>query len=251
MLKNDDQQLQKEFQLERIIFFSDAVFAIIITIMILDVKLPEVKQYFSETGAKDALLRIMPKLVGYGVSFAVVGRFWMKHLRIFSVLKHYNSQLIVINLLFLFSISLYPFGLSFFFNSANFINYKWGIYTYAIISYLAVFTQTMLMGYLIKNKEELCTHTAQIKDIFRWKLKRVDYFQLPLGIVLMAITIYFELDMRTSLWIIFSPVVLYEAVKNRLVNRLYPDHADDKVTLLSLFRQRKRILTLPLKKDVK
>ena len=152
MDKNDDHNLQKEFQLERVIFFSDAVFAIVITIMILDVKLPEVEQYLSESRAKGALLHILPKLIGYGVSFAAVGSFWMKHLRIFSILKNYNSELLIINLLFLFSVSLYPFALSFFFNSTQFMNYTWGVYTYATISYLTMFTQTMLMGYLIKNK---------------------------------------------------------------------------------------------------
>ena len=251
MDKNDDENLQKEFQLERVIFFSDAVFAIIITIMILDVKLPEADQYFSEIRAKNTLLHVMPKVLGYGVSFAIVGRFWMKHLRIFSILKSYNSQLIVINLLFLFSVSLYPFGLSFFFNGANFMNYIWGIYTYAIISYLTVFTQTMLMGYLIKNKEELCTKLVEIKDIFRWKLTKFDYFELPLSMILMAGTIYFDCNVRTCLWIVFSPIVLYEVVKARLVKKLYPGYKDDKVTLLSLFTQKKRALVRPVKNDVR
>jgi uncharacterized membrane protein len=249
MHKNEDEELKKEFQLERVVFFSDAVFAIVITIMILDVKLPEVEKNLTESQAITAFLHIIPKLIGYVVSFAVVGRFWMQHLRIFSFLKDYNFQLIVINLLFLFCVSLYPFALSFFFNSGQFTQYRWGIYTYAIIGYMTMFAQTMLTGYLIKNKEELCSHNIEIESTLRWRIKRFDYFVLPVAIVLMTYTIYFNLNIRTSMWIVFSPMVVYEVVKSRLIKRYYPDYKNDKVTLLSLFRHGKPKL-ITVKKNV-
>ena len=49
---SDENEIKKEFQLERLIFFSDAVFAIIITIMVLDIHLPEgIKEADAATAA--------------------------------------------------------------------------------------------------------------------------------------------------------------------------------------------------------
>src|SRR5579864_7926388 len=111
MNHHNESEIKKEFQLERLIFFSDAVFAIIITIMILDVKLPEALIHPSEQESKEAFLHILPKVFGYALSFFVIGSFWMRHLRIFSFLKDYNTQLLALNLFFLFCVSLFPFAL--------------------------------------------------------------------------------------------------------------------------------------------
>src|ERR1700744_5620289 len=110
---SDENEIKKEFQLERLIFFSDAVFAIIITIMILDVKLPEQLIHPTEDESKQAFIDILPKVIAYAFSFCIVGSFWMRHLKIFSFRKDYHVQLIALNLLFLFSVSLFPFALSF------------------------------------------------------------------------------------------------------------------------------------------
>ncbi|MDF2432774.1 MAG: potassium channel family protein [Mucilaginibacter sp.] len=249
MRATEENEIKKEFQLERLIFFSDAVFAIIITIMILDVKLPEVERYSSESEALNTFLHLMPKLTGYAVSFYSVGRLWIKHLRIFSFLKDYNLQLISINLIFLFSVSLYPFALSFLFNSAHIMQYKWGIYTYIVITYLSGFTQTMLLGYLIKNKEELCVKTNEMEIVLRWKVKRFEYFVLPVIIILMACTIYFKFDLRTSLYVVLGPIFVFNVTKNIIMKIYYRHYKDDKVTFLSLFRKNETIY--PAGKSIK
>jgi len=245
---NDENEIKKEFQLERVVFFSDAVFAIIITIMILDVKLPEVVRYASELEAKKAFLHIIPKLTGYVISFYAVGRLWVKHLRIFSFLKDYNLQLITINLLFLFSVSLYPFALSFFFNSGQIMQYSWGIYTYASITFLTIFTQAMLTGYLVKNKEMLCLNTARIENALTWKITRFDYFILPVFALLLAATVYLNLNLKLSLYIVFVPLGLYSFVTKILKRIYYPAYRDDRVTLLSLFGRSKHIANATKKK---
>lgn len=240
MNTTDENEIKKEFQLERVIFFSDAVFAIIITIMILDVKLPEVARYASEMDAKKAFLHLMPKLIGYGLSFYAVGRLWMKHLRIFSFLKDYNIQLISINLFFLFSVSLYPFALSFLFNSGQIMQYTWGVYTYATITFLTLFAQTLLAGYLIRNKETLCFKTAEIENSLMWRINRFDYFILPFFAILVAFTLYFNYTLKTSIYVVFGPIILYNIVMKILRRIYYPNYGNDKVTLLSLFARPKR-----------
>jgi uncharacterized membrane protein len=222
MNTHDENEIKKEFQLERVIFFSDAVFAIIITIMILDVRLPVVERYASEADAKHALIRIIPKLTGYLVSFFAVGRLWVRHLRIFSFLKDYNMRMVIINLIFLFTVSLFPFALSFFFNSGNITQYFWGTETYLVIYLSTVFTETLLAGYLIKHKEELCYNTSEIENTLHWKIKRLDYFLLPGMLGLMVAAAILKLDTSATFYTVMGPFFLFGAMKGRLKRKLYP-----------------------------
>jgi uncharacterized membrane protein len=94
-------EIKKEFQLERVILFSDAVFAIIITIMVLEIKLPEGLRHAGSEKIREAFIELIPKLGGYITAFFfVTGMFWSKHLKLFSFLKDYTTTLITYNLIF-------------------------------------------------------------------------------------------------------------------------------------------------------
>lgn len=107
------QEIKKEFQLERMILFSDAVFAIVITLMAIEIHLPELAngKYTNQTFLK-ALGHIYPTIFAYALSFFFIGIMWYKHLQMFSLLKDYNKGLIIRNLVFLFFIGLFPFAAS-------------------------------------------------------------------------------------------------------------------------------------------
>jgi uncharacterized membrane protein len=236
MNTSDENEIKKEFQLERIIFFSDAVFAIIITIMVLDVKLPEVTKAGSETEVKNSFLQILPKLTAYIISFFAVGSLWMRHLRIFSFLRDYNLQLVTINLIFLFSVSLFPFALSFVFSNAHIMQYTWGIYTYLSIIYFTTFAQSLLIGYLIKNKEYLCFNADKIETVLKWKTTRINYYAIPVIFLMLACTIYFDWNNR----IFFGVVIAFAALMRILRVVDYRRSGSDKVTLTSLFTRIKQ-----------
>jgi len=233
MSTREEHEGKKEFQLERIIFFSDAVFAIIITIMVLDVKLPDVVKYSTETEARSAYLQVLPKLTAFIVTFFVVGQFWMRHLRIFSYLRDYNAPLVFINLLFLLSVSLYPFALSFVFNGGKMMKYTWAIYTYVSITYFTTFTETLLTGYLIRNKVLLCLKDTEMENVLRWKIVRINYFIVPVIFVLLYCTIGFDIDNR----IFFGFIILYSVLIRVLTFVYYRHHKRDRITIASLFRR--------------
>jgi len=98
--------------LERLVFFSDAVFAIVITLLAIEIRLPSVEGSLSDTELARALLDIWPKYLGYVISFLVVGSFWMSHHRKFRYIQHYDSRLIAMNLLLLMAIGFIPFPTS-------------------------------------------------------------------------------------------------------------------------------------------
>ena len=80
---------------ERLVFFSDAVFAIGITLLVLDLKLP-----LDAHGEVD-LDRLAPKLLGFVISFMVTGLYWLAHHRLFETLRDQDGLLRGVNLIYL------------------------------------------------------------------------------------------------------------------------------------------------------
>lgn len=95
--------------LERLIFFSDAVFAIAITLLALEIRLPEIADNFGNAELAQALIALWPKYLGYVISFMVIGIFWIGHHRKFRQIKRYDGTLIRLNLLLLMVIAFIPF----------------------------------------------------------------------------------------------------------------------------------------------
>jgi uncharacterized membrane protein len=103
--------------LERIVFFSDAVMAIAITLLVLDLRLPEATGTpAAEIGRR--MLALWPKALGYLVSFWVIALYWVAHLRCFRYMTRYNRRLIYLNFLFLMFIAFMPFPTSLLFEAA-------------------------------------------------------------------------------------------------------------------------------------
>lgn len=93
---------------ERIAFFSDAVFAIAITLLVIEVRLPHFETV-NETVLLNALIGLIPQYVGYFVSFFVIGRFWIGHHQLFTLIDRADDGFIWRNLLLLLSIAFMPF----------------------------------------------------------------------------------------------------------------------------------------------
>jgi uncharacterized membrane protein len=82
--------------------FSDGVIAIIITIMVLELKVPHAPTFA-------ALAPLLPVLLSYVLSFVYVGIYWNNHHHILAVCKHVSGGALWANLHLLFWLSLFPF----------------------------------------------------------------------------------------------------------------------------------------------
>jgi uncharacterized membrane protein len=96
-----------EIEFSRIVAFSDGVFSIAITLLVLALAV--------EPGLKDgevgqAILDQHEAFVAFVISFAVIGRFWLVHHRFFGEVKAFDGRLIALNMLYLASIVLIPFS---------------------------------------------------------------------------------------------------------------------------------------------
>lgn len=92
-------------ELDRLTAFSDGVFSIAITLLVLGIAVPQVEQ----GSLPDALNELVPDITAYFIGFAVIGLFWYGHHRLFAELERSNGALVVVNLLFLSMIALMPF----------------------------------------------------------------------------------------------------------------------------------------------
>ncbi|MCR4841796.1 MAG: TMEM175 family protein, partial [Eubacterium sp.] len=87
--------------------FSDGVLAIIITIMVLGLKVPD------GTNFSD-IMKVLPQVGIYALSFAFIGAYWNNHHHTLHALTQVNGKILWANLLFLFVISLLPFATEWF-----------------------------------------------------------------------------------------------------------------------------------------
>ena len=97
----------------RIEAFSDGILAIVITLMVLEIKIPAISE---EAGDHEALLRlkpILPKLLSYALSFVMIAIFWVSHHDLFHSIQKSTRSLLWLNNFWLFWICLLPFPTAF------------------------------------------------------------------------------------------------------------------------------------------
>src|SRR5215203_6376007 len=98
---------ENETEFGRIVAFSDGVFSIAITLLVLNLG---VERGLTEGQIDNALWDQRDTFFAYAISFAVIGRFWLVHHRFFAEVDAFDGRLIGLNLLYLGSIVLIPFS---------------------------------------------------------------------------------------------------------------------------------------------
>jgi TMEM175 potassium channel family protein len=93
--------------LSRIAAFTDGVMAVAITLLVLNIQVPQLAPGQS---LGDALVDLLPSLGAYLLAFALVGRFWVIHHNLFETLRGFDRMLMTLNLTFLALIVLVPFS---------------------------------------------------------------------------------------------------------------------------------------------
>jgi uncharacterized membrane protein len=89
---------------DRVLFFSDAVFAIAITLLVVDIRVPAMV-----ADAAQELHDARGKILSFAISFLVIGLFWMGHHRLFRYITALDRPLMFLNLLFLGTIAFLPY----------------------------------------------------------------------------------------------------------------------------------------------
>ena len=103
-----DRQFSDESEKNRLEIFIDAILAIIITILVLEFKVPE-KAFLSNGEIISFLRHLLPSFFSYGISFATIVALWIDHHFLFHMIKKADIRFIFLNFIFILFLSPLPF----------------------------------------------------------------------------------------------------------------------------------------------
>ena len=207
-------ELRKEFQLERMILFSDAVFAIAITLLVIEIKIPDEHIDVSDNSLLRSLGHLIPKFIGFFISFMLIGIYWTVHHRMFGFVTSYNRKLLLLNLIFLFFVALMPFSTGFYSEYAgpDLVRHQLKVpLTFYVLNFCCVgFINFLMWRYITNPKNKVAE--PQI-DPLTAKLARLRAFIVPF-IFLIMIPVAYLSDVRIAVLIpLLIPVVIFTLQK--------------------------------------
>jgi uncharacterized membrane protein len=203
-----------QFQIDRVAFFSDAVIAIALTLMILEIKIPEL--------GKDITLQIILNKYGWSmllhtvalfVGFRTIGALWIRHHQLFEHIINYNEPMIKINLYFLFSVMLLPISIQFLFAANEPIHFQLLFY-FLNLSFSSI-TFSLLVGYIFSRKNNFSSIKSKEK-IFKLKL---DSYLQCFVFVIATFLISFDVSWFYFSFFIFPAYRIYSMAKIRFAER--------------------------------
>ena len=200
-----------QFQLERFTFFSDGIFAICITLLIIEIKVPnrEELNIYTDISLWHYLSHNSLKFLGFLISFGIIGHYWSVHHRIFGYAINYTMALVWLNLGFLLTVVLLPF-------SSGLLG-EYGSDTHMFLPY-AVYVANMcftgfmncwLWLYISNPNRNLLTH--KISDA-RIRLGLYRSLVIPV-IFLFALLVSFFLPLVSRFIPVLIPVILHWGMK--------------------------------------
>ena len=200
-----------QFQLERFIFFTDGVFAICITLLVMEIKVPNRDELniYTDASLWQYLSHSSLQFLGFLISFGIISHYWSVHHRIFGYASNYTSSLIWLNLTFLFSVVLLPF-------SSGLLG-EYGSDTHMFLPY-AVYVANMcftgfmncwLWLYVSNPKRHLLTH-----KISQARIQLGLYRSLVIPVVFaFALFVSFFLPMVSRFIPVLIPIILHWGMK--------------------------------------
>ncbi|MEP7196380.1 MAG: TMEM175 family protein [Saprospiraceae bacterium] len=200
--KHDESK--ENFQIERLTFFTDGVFAIAITLLIIEIKIPVVTIY-NDHSLWENLSETLFKFEGFTISFIIIGHFWSVHHRIFGYIRKYTSILYWINLAFLFTIVTIPFTSGLVGEYSEHSNMFIPYIIYSINMCLTGFMNCFLWYYVSDPNRDLLT-----RRIANSRIKLGVYRSLVIPLVFlvsMVVSFFFPVFSRFILLLI--PIILH------------------------------------------
>ena len=148
------------FPHDRVVFFSDAVFAIAITLLAIELKAPT-EDAIARVGAAHALGELVPLFTAFVISFFVAAQFWASHLLTWKCVARVTGRLLWLGIGQLFFVVLMPFATALYSESFRTQQHL------PLMFYCLVLTGVSLFGYLAR-REVLRESSAMSADEKRW-----------------------------------------------------------------------------------
>ena len=198
-------------ELERFIFFTDAVFAIVMTLLVLEIRVPEVPPDLAVAELPTKVLALWPKFFSYVLSFLVIGNYWIAHHQTFRYVMSYDRPLLWMNLLFLLSISFIPFPTALL---GEYGELRFSVIVYAASVGLARLLLALEWWYIIKGP-------IKTSDDLDHRLARYHFFRgfaIPLIFLISIGVSFFSVPLALSSWLLMflTDTVIWRLQRRRL-----------------------------------
>ncbi|MFI5170874.1 MAG: TMEM175 family protein [Chitinophagales bacterium] len=203
--RHDDSKIN--FQIERVSFFTDGVFAIAITLLVIEFKIPELETK-TDKALSHALSEMGLKFLGFVISFSMIAHYWSVHHRIFGYAKQYTSNLVWCNFAFLFPVVLLPFtsGLLSEYSTQAEMKLPYTLYAFNLI--IIGLMNIVLWKYISKPERKLLTHSISSARI------RLGVFRSLVIPIVMFVALIVSLFTVAGMFIPFLiPVILHFGLK--------------------------------------
>jgi uncharacterized membrane protein len=196
-------------EFDRVAFFSDAVFAIAMTLLVVGVGVPHV----ADANLSKALTGKRPEITAFFISFVVIGSYWLAHHRFFAHLVAATPRLMLWNLVYLAAIAFTPYPTAL---TGIYEDQPVSVVLFAIT--LGVASGLEAVMFYVAHADRLF-ETELPFDVVRWSVLAA---MIPVAVFFLSIPIAF-VDTGAALlsWILIFPL---EALLDR---RLKPDEADE------------------------
>ena len=162
--------------LGRLEALSDGVFAVAMTLLVLDLKAPLAEAVHSEADLWAALLAASPKLLTYLMSFVTLGIFWLGQQAQFNLLERSNRDVVWVHIIFLASVCLIPFSTALL---SEFMQYR--------VALLAYWGNIFLLGMLLLSAWKLSRHFKIAKPDLPADIDRAIYRRIVVAQILYAL----------------------------------------------------------------
>ena len=175
-------EIKKEFlkiEKERFITFMDALMAIIMTIMVLEIKIPPVETLTDET-LRQELHKAVTPLIGFLVSFGTLTMIWISHNDLMRDIHGITKQFALLNFLLILVIALVPFSTAL---GWGYSKTSLAVFIYALNIFLLSAAFTIVYGFAV-SKKLIPVTTSQYM-----RAKRIISFS---GLVLLVIAMFFS-----------------------------------------------------------
>lgn len=221
MSETPNNSIHKEFELERIILFSDAVFAIAITLLIIEIRFPELPENYKES--LDLFKMFKPTIIqflGFFLSFFFIGMSWAKHLKMFRYLKAYDNGVIFRNLLSLLFIVAFPFAATGITHSRPGFMFPYIIYISNIM--LITVSNFLLAHYIFKHKPTLCAPGHEVEKKYIYLQSKATAITLFLSFIIILTTAIVSHYNNELILISFYPIALFAIIMRRWLKKYKP-----------------------------
>jgi uncharacterized membrane protein len=218
-MAHDEPQIVIELGKNRIEALADGIFAIAMTLLVLDFRLPALPDNATNTVVGSALLHLWPKLVSYMIAFLSLGVFWVGHHNMYHGVRRADRTLLWLNIFFFMLVSFVPFSTSLL-----------SAYPRTIVGLLVFGVNLSLIGWVLFFQWlYVCSRQGMIADFHTMRARRLirdRFLAYPVISCVTSIVSIHNLPISLSVHCLLLPLYMIPG-KFNAQEQAYPDIEKD------------------------